>query len=109
MKTVHQTTRIVIEIPGRPEGAPPVPAVTATRSTILLDDDGAVVGRLAGMDETRMLDVLSNPHFGQVHAALSSAIDAAFAPPPAPEPEPEPEPSPSVDNPGDPDAHNLAP
>lgn len=89
MKTIRQTTEIRITVPPRPEGAPPTPAVTATRSTVLLDDAGAVIGVVEGSNETKMLDVLSNPAFGQVHAALSAAIDEAFAPA-APEPEPAP-------------------
>jgi hypothetical protein len=102
MKTITQTTRIVIDIPARAEGAPPLPAVTATRSTVLLDDSGAVVGKVEGGDETKMLDVLSNPSFGQVHAALAAAIDEAFTPPP-PAPEPETDPDPTVETPTEPE------
>lgn len=104
MKTSTQTTEIRITVPPRDEGAPPVPVVTATRSTLILDDNGKVVGKLAGSDDTRVLaNVTQMPAFGPVHAALASAIDATFAPPPAPEPGPEPAPSPSADNPGEPE------
>jgi hypothetical protein len=90
MNVAIQTTRIVIDIPPRAAGAPPVPVVTATRSSVLLDDEGQVVGKLAGSDDTRVLaNVTSIPEFPAVHATLSAAIEAAFAPP-APEPEPEP-------------------
>ncbi len=92
MNTAVQTTRIVIDIPHRAAGAPPVPVVTATRSTVILDDDGQVVGKLAGSDDTRVLaNVTSIPEFPAVHAALSAAIETAFNPP-APEPDPEPAP-----------------
>jgi hypothetical protein len=110
MKTSIQTTEIRIAVPPRDEGAPPVPVVTATRTTFLLDDDGKVIGKLDGSDDTRVLaNVTQMQSFAPVHAALASAIDAAFAPPPAPEPEPEPEPSPSADNPGESNEPDMAP
>lgn len=80
MKLAIQTTRIVIDIPIRNEGAPPVPTVTATRTTVLQEDDGTAVGRLAGTDDTRVLsNVAQNPAFPAVHAALTAAIDPVFA------------------------------
>jgi hypothetical protein len=95
MKLDIQTTRIVIDIPIRDEGAPPVPTVTATRTSVLQEDDGTVVGRLAGTDDTRVLsNVSENPAFAAVHAALAAAIAPVFAPATEPEPEPEPEPAP---------------
>jgi len=89
MNTAIQTTRIVIDIPPRAAGAPPVPVVTATRSTVILADDGQVVGKLAGSEDTRVLaNVTSIAEFPAVHAALSAAIEATFNPP-APELGPE--------------------
>jgi hypothetical protein len=82
MKLDSQTVRIVIDIPVRDAGAPPVPTVTATRATVLQDDSGAAVGRLAGSDDTRVLsNVTENPAFAAVHAALAAAVGAVFAPP----------------------------
>ncbi len=98
MNVAIQTTRIVIDIPPRAEGASPVPVVTATRSAVLLDDDGQVAGKLVGSDDTRVLaNVTSIPEFPAVHAALSAAIETAFNPPPPPAPDPDPTPDPVID------------
>jgi hypothetical protein len=93
MNTATQTIRIVIDIPPRADGAPPVPVVTATRATVVLDDEGNVVGTLKGSEDTRVLaNVTDLPAFGAVHSALASAVDLAFNPPPPPAPEPDPTP-----------------
>ncbi len=86
MNTAKQTIRITIDIPPRADGAPPVPVVTATRATVVLDDTGEVVGTLKGSEDTRVLaNVTELPAFGAVHAALAAAVEVAFNPPPAPE------------------------
>lgn len=78
-----QTTRIDISIAPRAAGTQPGQldiTVTATKSKVVLDDTGEVLGVLG--TETKVLsNVAAIEGFSATYATLKAAVDAEFAPP----------------------------
>ena len=77
LRVTYQTTTIVITIPVRGDSDVIEPHVSATRTRVLLDEDGNVFS--TGPSETRVLArVQDDAAYGAVMAAFSRNIDAAF-------------------------------
>lgn len=77
VRVTHQTTQIVITMPVRQSGQALQPNVSATRTRVLLNEDGTVFGQ--GPSETRILpNVEQDPDYATVMAAFARNIDAAF-------------------------------
>jgi hypothetical protein len=77
VNVTYQTTQIVITMPIRESGQALQPNVSATRTRVLLNEDGTVFGQ--GPSETRILpNVEQDPDYDIVMAAFARNIDAAF-------------------------------
>ena len=77
LHVAYQTTTISITIPVRGDSDVIEPHVSATRTRVLLDENGNVFS--TGPSETRVLArVQDDAAYGAVMAAFSRNIDAAF-------------------------------